>query len=344
LAFKYYDVSLIVADTLPDEIKDGVKIFGVKKEKNRFYRILKTPEIVYRKAIELNADVYHLHDPELILIGIKLKKRGKKVIFDSHEDIPMQILDKPYLNKYLLRVISKMFVFFEKKAIKYFDFIIAATPFIRESMLKLHSHVIDINNYPITEELNTIERQMDSNVFFVCYVGGITEIRGIKQMIKALENCATNVRLKLAGDFFSALLRDEVRQYKGWEKVEELGFVDRNGIKKIFTESAIGLVLLLPNENHLNAQPVKLFEYMAASLPVIASNFPHWEEIIKSNQCGICVDPCNSREIALAIDLLINNKPMAEEMGKNGRKAVFEKYNWQNESRKLFDLYDKIEK
>lgn len=91
--------------------------------------------------------------------------------------------------------------------------------------------------------------------------------------------------------------------------------------------------------NYVDAQPNKMFEYMSAGLPVIASNFPLWKEIIEGNQCGICVNPLEPKEIAAAIDWLTQNPEAAEQMGKNGRKAVEEKYNWQNEEEKLINLY-----
>ena len=83
---KNYKVNLIVADGLGDEEKNTVYIYDVGKVEGRLNRIFKTTKKVLQRAIELDSDVYHLHDPELIPIGLKLKKMGKKVIFDAHED------------------------------------------------------------------------------------------------------------------------------------------------------------------------------------------------------------------------------------------------------------------
>jgi glycosyltransferase involved in cell wall biosynthesis len=337
-----YDVALVVTDGLPDEIKDGIKIHGIKKEKNRMRRMLHSTKAIYKKALELNTDIYHLHDPELIPIGIKLKKRGKIVIFDSHEDVPMQILSKPYLNAFLLKIISQLYSMYEKHALKKFDWIITATPFIRERIFRWHPFVTDINNYPIINEFSDIVYQERGDIFFICYEGGIAEIRGIKQMVKALEYCKTNVRLKLAGNFSPVSLREEVMQYQGWKKVDELGFLDREAMGQLFLLSVAGIVCFLPVENHINSQPNKLFEYMSAGLPLITSNFPLWKTIVEENECGICVDPCKPEEIAKAIDYIINNPKESRLMGENGRRAVKVKYNWGIENRMLVEVYEKL--
>jgi glycosyltransferase involved in cell wall biosynthesis len=85
-----------------------------------------------------------------------------------------------------------------------------------------------------------------------------------------------------------------------------------------------------------------MFEYMAAGLPVIASNFPLWKEIIEGNHCGIYVNPLKPKEIAKAIEYLIKHPKEAKRMGENGRKAVLEKYNWENESKKLLKIYEEL--
>lgn len=342
LASAGYDVSLVVADGLTDEEKDGVKIYSLAKSKGRLKRILMTPSRVYKKAIELNGEIYHLHDPELIPIGLKLKKRGKKVIFDSHEDVSMQLLSKPYLNRYLRRVLSFIYSNYERFALKQFDVIVTATPFIRDKFKKWHPNVVDINNYPILGELIDVQNyNIKKNK--IAYVGGISEIRGIRQMVKVLEFTKNLITLQLAGNFPEGQLRDEVAEYEGWSRVEEKGFVDRTEVKKILNTSVLGLLLILPeNINIRNGLPIKMFEYMSAGIPVLASNFPFWKEIIDEYNCGIYVDPYNVQEIAIAIDWIIENPDKALQMGENGREAVKEKYNWGIEEKKLLNLYEKL--
>lgn len=335
-----YSVSLIVADGKGDECKNNIRIYDVGiKGSGRLYRMTKTVSKVFDKAKLLDSDIYHLHDPELIPIGLKLKKIGKKIIFDSHEDVSKQILAKPYLSKGLLGLISIVYNLYENRSCKKFDFIIGATPFIRDKFLKINKNSMDINNFPILGEfsINDFSESVSQNA--VIYIGSITRIRGIYEMVTAISICKTNVRLLLVGEFSEIDVKSEVINHHGWCRIDELGFLDRASIKTLLGKSLAGLVTLHPVINYLDALPIKMFEYMSAGIPVIASNFPLWMDIIENNHCGICVDPLNPKAIAVAIDYLVTNPEKAKEMGMNGKKAVNEKYNWEVEEKKLLSLY-----
>lgn len=338
-----YDVSLVVADGRGDEFINSVSIYDVNKTiGGRLSRMTRTVIRVFKKARELNADVYHLHDPELMLAGLILKKMGKTVIFDSHEDFPKQILSKPYLNRPLKLILSKTYDILEKSLCPKFDAIIAATPLIRDKFLNINKNSVDINNFPLLNELkNTADWKKKENE--VSYVGSIAKVRGIKEIIKGM-SFTCGVRLNLAGEFTDETFREDVKAQKAWPKVNELGFLDRDQIKILLAHSRAGLVTLQPVKNYIDALPVKMFEYMAAGIPVIASDFPLWREIVLGNQCGICINPKDPKDIGEAIQYLIDHPDEAEKLGKNGRLAVEKKYNWSSEELKLITLYQRTKK
>ncbi|HBI72832.1 MAG TPA: glycosyl transferase [Lachnospiraceae bacterium] len=335
-----YNVSFIVQHN-KDEVIDGVQILGVAKPKNRKERMLKTTRQVYKRALECDADIYHFHDPELIIVGLRLKKSGKKVIYDVHEDVPRQILSKQWISIYLRKVISWLVEMLENYAAKWFDYIITATPYIKERFVKINKKTIDVNNYPILSELYISETNWSSSrEKLVCYIGGISKNRGIQEMVQALEK--SHYFMLLAGNFESSDEREMLINKDGWRQVIELGYINRAEVKDVLSRARAGLVLFLPEPNHIHAQPNKLFEYMSAGIPVIGSDFPLWREIIESNNCGICVNPFNPNEIAYAIDWLIENPYQAEQMGSNGRKSVEDKYNWEKESKKILKVYEEL--
>jgi len=333
-----YEV-ILIAQHKKEETVDGIKIIPLKKPRNRVERMTKIVWQAYRAALTTDADIYHFHDPELIPIGLLLKGGGKKVIYDIHEDAPKQNLSKTYIPKYLRKPISFFIEAIEAFSANRFDGIITATPFINERFLKMGANAVNINNYPIVSELSVEDSNWENKEKAVCYVGGIAEIRGAVEMVEAIGR--TDYRLILAGDFEPGL-EERLRQLHGWKNVESLGFVDRNGVRDVMSRSMTGLVILHPTINYIDSLPVKMFEYMSAGLPVIASNFPLWKEIVEGNKCGICVDPLNPREIAEAIQWMIEHPEEAKAIGENGRRAAEEKYNWEFEEAKLLSLYQRL--
>ncbi|MCL0034121.1 glycosyltransferase family 4 protein [Thermodesulfovibrionales bacterium] len=334
-----YDVTLIVRHDRAEAI-DGVRILPLEKPANRLTRMLKTTWQVWQKAVKQKASVYHFHDPELIPVGLFLKLQGRKVIYDVHEDVPRQILSKHWIAKPLRKIIAWLVERVENFAAKRFDAVVTATPFIRERFRRLSSNVVDVNNFPILSELHLPNLNWSKKERAVCYVGGISRIRGIYKMIEAMAQ--TNVKLLLAGRFSSADERNRAVTMPGWDRVEELGQLNRDEVKGTLLRSKAGLSVLFPVPNYVISQPTKMLEYMSAGIPVIASDFPLWKEIIEGNQCGICVNPLNPGAIAQAIRWIVDNPDEAKRMGENGRRVVVEKYNWEQEAEKLLLLYEEL--
>jgi len=334
-----FDVTLIVADGKGNEIKNNIKIYDIGKEQSRYKRMLNTPKKTFQKAIKIDADIYHFHDPELIKTGIKLLKLGKKVIYDVHEDVPRQILSKPYLNSFIKPTISKNFERFENRNAKKFSHIITATDFITSRFLKINKNSSSIKNYPKIDELKLNIPWKDKKNS-ACYIGSISKVRGISEIVEAMKY--SDYKLNIAGLFNDENLENEVKNLPSWNKIIEHGFANRQQIKQILKESKVGLVTLYPTINYKEALPVKMFEYMLAGIPVILSDIDLWKQIVNDANCGICVNPYKPKKIAEAINKIIENDVLAEKMGKNGQKAVLEKYNWKNEETKLIYIYNNI--
>lgn len=344
LATVGFDVHLIISaneNEIEIAANKGVKIHALPAAAGRFERMLFQAWRCYRIAKSLKADIYHFHDPELIPYGIFLALSGKKVIYDIHEDLPQDIMTKEWIPLWIRKPISKIAGAIEYIGTRYFFSIAAATPFIAQRFKKNTLHVTDINNFPLMDDLGGVSNWAQKKSV-VCYVGSIGKIRGIVEITQAIGLVQSAARLQLAGQFSQRDLQQRVQTLPGWQKIDELGFLDRNGVRDVLARSIAGLVTLHPVINYIDALPVKMFEYMSAGIPVIASDFPLWRMIIVGNDCGIMVDPLNPIQIAEAIDYLVAHPEEAERMGSNGRKAVLERYNWPNEDKKLLKLYERV--
>ena len=335
-----YEVDLIIQHT-KDEIVNGLNIKSLpiaKKKSDRFFIII--PKIIKILFTYKRGTIIHFHDSELIPIGIILKIIGYKVIYDVHEDVPKTIFEKEWIFKPLRRLIALIAALFEVIGTIFFDATIVVTESIGKRFLK---PTILIQNYPILNQRLTkyISQKKRHNLF---YVGSISEVRGIKEMLEAacLVNQEIPIQFKIAGFFASKTIENKIISSKLWKKIDFVGHIDRLELQEIAESSFIGLVIFHPIPNHIEAQPNKLFEYMQYGLPIVGSRFSLWEEIVEKNNCGILVDPLNTKEIAEAIKWLYNHPEEAKKMGENGRKAVIEKYNWHTEEKKLIKLYEAI--
>lgn len=339
-----YDVSLI-AQHDKNKIVNGIKIIALPKPKNRFQRMFGLTLRVLCLSLGQKADVYHFHDPELISVGVILKLLGKKVIYDVHEDYGKQILSNPSLPKITRNSIASFTKAVEHILSRFYDGIITATDDILENF-SYTKKALCVRNFPLLSRHENVERNFKANgdVFNLIYIGGLVKIRGISQIIRAIELIDSNkqVKLTLCGKFSPPEYAEELKTLEGYEKVKYLGWVDPYDIPKLLNNFDAGIVCLHPISNYLTSLPLKLFEYMSASLPVIASNFPLWIKIVEGNKCGICVDPLKPHEIAKAIEYLMEHPKLRKEMGENGRNAVLDRYNWEKESEKLIDLYGEL--
>lgn len=341
LARAGYDVTLVATDTENREV-DGVHVRGIPESKGRFDRVTRTLWNIYRKALAIPADVYHFHDPELIPVGLLLRAHGKKVIYDVHEDLPRCMPYKPYLPQWVGKSLAGIVEIVENTASGFFSGLVAATPGIASRFCSMNNRTIIVSNYPLMQELTLLrDIPWESRGMTVAYVGAsITVSRGANEMIEAMEllPAELNARLEIAGDT-SPELKEQLSKFPGWNRVTDHGVVDRAGVADILSRARIGLVVLHPEPNYVASKPIKMFEYMAAGIPVISSDFPMWSKIVQGCRCGICIDPLDPKQIADAIEFLLTHPAEAEAMGRRGRQAVLDQYNWDIEEAKLLNLY-----
>jgi glycosyltransferase involved in cell wall biosynthesis len=308
--------------------------------KSRLVRMLRQPLRIYHYVRSEMPDVFHFHDPELLPVGLMLKRLGIAVVYDAHEDVPRQILGKHWIPSIMRTLVSSIFEYLENFVAHRISGVVAATPHIASRFKKINPNTTNVNNFPLPDELAPLDGEHERKSW-ICYVGGITRIRGLEPLIHALP-LVPDVRLILCGQFSEAGLESELRGLPGWQQVDYRGQVDRMGLQVIMSECIAGIVTFLPLPNHIDAQPNKMFEYMSAELPVIASDFPLWRQIIDGADAGICVEPTSPEAIAAAIRRLLEDPVLVESMGRAGREAVLTRYNWPAEAEKLRVFYKEL--
>lgn len=334
-------VAIFVQDGKGDEVDlDGrfaIHDTGVP-ERGRLRRMTVGAWRMYSAIRAARPKIAHFHDPELLPWAAMLRLSGIRVVYDAHEDLPAATMSKPYiksgLRKPLAAFVSVVEGFFARRCTR----IAVATPSIGQNFSELKPQLVQ--NFPLLSELHTAEvSHMGQAPQHFAYVGGITRIRAAVEMVQAIGLIVDEtVRLQMAGTFTTSL-GTELEQTPGWNRVVLHGWADREKVSAILANCRAGLVLYYPEPNHIRAQPNKLFEYMSASLPVIASDFPLWREIVDGAGCGLLVDPKDPQSIADAMQWILDHPTEAVEMGRRGRKAIEQRYNWEAESESLIALY-----
>ena len=339
LAEAGYDVVLI-APHEHEVVVDGVHIRGVPNPDSRWTRMTRTAWQIYRVALAENAQLYHFHDPELIPVGMLLKLHGKKVVYDVHEDVPRQILGKYWIPRWMRGLIAKATEIVETVGARVFDGIVTATPAIAKRFPS--EKTVSVQNFPIPGELRSAEpHPYAERPNLAIYIGGIEANRGIREMVQAMTMLSETLdaRLLLAGSFDPPELEKEVGQMPGWKYVDFAGWKSREEVGELLGRARVGIVALYPAPNYIEAHPIKLYEYMSVGIPVVASDFPLWREIVEGSGCGILVDPLDPSNMANAMAWLLDHPQEAEVMGKCGQEAVRTRYNWPAQAAKLKSFY-----
>lgn len=337
-----YDVTLLVNDELKDEIFKGVliKSTGKSYRGKRIRRMVLGVKNIYLLAKKENADVYHFHDPELLPIAKKLKAKGKKVIFDSHENYYLEIAEKNYLPKIVRKFTANIYRIYETNVLKKIDGVIFPAKMDNLDFEVRAKRVAYVNNMPRFDELPS---KSDINVegVGICYAGGLTRQRGILYMAEAAR--IAQVPLFLAGRFESEKFKKEVLADS--EYVIYCGELDRKGIYEFYGKCKVGIATLPRVGQYAIMKNLltKVYEYMAMGMPVILTDIPYNREVVEKYGFGMVVDPEDSNDIAKKILYILSNTDIAKDMGCKGKELVYNEWNWGVEEKKLLGLYAKLE-
>jgi glycosyltransferase involved in cell wall biosynthesis len=307
---------------------------------------------MFLKSIRVNADVYHCHEPETFLVAILLKMvTRKKIVYDVYEYYPDVVALSSGFRKYFLKF---MLNFFEPIFCKYADGIITADTEIAKRYCEFNKNVCTLFNYPCIDlfefQSNPIshDHKMDGSKKII-YVGGMSEERGILQLIRSTHKILKiypSVKLLLVGSFskldFEMECKEYVKSHNLDRNVEFVGSVPHIMIPQYIYSADIGAVLLQPIPKFYKNIPTKQFEYMACGKPVVGSDLPPITHYIRDSNCGIIVDSTDVDNIADAILYSIRHPADAKQMGENGRQVILKKYNWNAEGYKLLSFYEDL--
>lgn len=340
LASHGYDVVLVACHD-KREIHEGVEIIAIKKHRNRFERFCVTNiRIVFAALRQKDVDLYHLHDPELLPFGILMRWLGKNVLYDMHENVPKAIYDKRWLPAPLRRLVSVAVHFFERVFLQKIPIVFAETSY-QESYRFVRTHCT-VRNMPFK-----VEEGEKSTIPTVGYIGGLSTDRGIDTTLNAIEilaqrNCPVN--FECVGDLSDDLATELALCDRDFSPAQVTwhGYQPPLQGWPIIKRCHVGLAILKPRPNFVGSFPTKMFEYMSFGIPVVVSNFPLYQKVVLTHRCGLCVDPESSRELADAIHWLLMHPEEAAAMGRRGRKAVENEYNWGMEFETLQTFYAKL--
>lgn len=337
LADNGYNVSLIAHGLEGNQ--SGVTFVPFPKM-SRKERIVKGLKLMYSLAMQVDADLYHLHDPELLLLVPSLKKHNKIVVFDSHEDVPKQILYKEHIPKLFRKIISLVYKKFEERILRKVDGILVVTPSQLPRFSRFHNNVMMVTNYPRREESEGFRiKQPLSSVFQLCFAGGISAQWCHHNLVLGMKDIE-NVRYVIAGPYESTEYLNIVLE--NTEKVEYLGILKKEVVEELYHSSHCGIALLsydtqMGREGTLGN--TKLFEFMKYGLPIICSDLTIWKNIIDTYDCGITVNPNDVKQISEAIQFLLTNPKELDRMGMNGYSAYQRVFNWDTQVPHLLKLY-----
>ena len=335
-----HSVALYVADGMGDDLVDGVRIGDVGRPSNRGLRASLTAARMWRRALKGRPDILHFHDPELIPGGIFARTVGRRVVYDIHEYYRAHLRETASLPRIVSVPLAAAYGAAEWCASHCLDACVVITPHMQR-VLPLRRSIV-VENHVRAEEFHPGRLPSAARPAIVCYVGVLSATRRVDGMVDAA--ASAGVRLALAGKWYPEGYRAEVAARPGWVAVDELGHINRGRMQEVFDASRAGLVIVDLEGDEVHSSNNKLFEYMAAGLPVIASDVTFAREVIQRHGCGLLVTPpTDARAVSAAIGWILAHPEEADRMGRAGRRAVETEYAWDRSVHRLLDLYEDLQ-
>lgn len=337
-----YEVYLVQVGE-EDYVKSGVQVvgFGIQ-DSSRIKRFLLTASRAYRKALQIDADIYHIHDPELLPYANKLKKSGKVVVFDSHEFNVGTIKEKYYIPKALRTIIAKIYQRFESGVVRRLDGVISVSPEVCNYFKNINLNVEQIANFPILTSFILPDYTSKRLGFF----GGIKPEWNHEKIVDLLPQLP-DVSYSFAGSIQPGYL-EVLKKKAGWPQVDFKGKIPFSQVDNELSHCAVGIAILTPGLNTAGnigtIGNTKIFEEMMAGLPVICTDFVLWRDFVTRYDCGILVDSSDKNQILSAIKKLVYNPALCKQMGANARRAVETEFCWEKDEKKLFRFYENLVK
>ncbi|MBN1201443.1 MAG: glycosyltransferase family 4 protein [Anaerolineae bacterium] len=342
LARAGYDVTLL-GQGAPDTTIDGVRLKPLppRPPAHRAWRRWFRLPGVWRRARREDADVYLIHDPELTPVGLLLKLGGRRVVYDVHEHVPYQILDKAWIPRRLRPALAWLYDHYERAIVGRFDAIMAAFEQIADRFPR--ADPVIIRNVPEVDRwqpAHPADPSADGTLIAI-YAGAVQPDRCILELVQAMDHVdpVLGVELWIVGGFVAPDYEAQVRAAAG-ERVRLVGYVPHHEIPALLAGAHIGLMSLRPQLNSSVNWPIKLFEYMAAGLPMVMTGNPFWLDL--AGQCAVTVDIEDPHDIARGIDTLARDPALRVELGQRGRRLVHERYNWASQERELIALFTRL--
>ena len=337
-----YEVTLIAPADEAAVARSEVRLLPVKKQSGKLLRMLLSPWEAFRIARRLDADYYHIHDPELLPVAWLLKTEENVVVYDVHEDYETSIQQKDYLNKRIAKAAAALYSGMEKTLSEKLELCLAEKYYKDK-----YPDGKCILNYPVLNEKLLAHQPAEKPDNALLYTGNVSLDRGALQHA-ALPLLDEKITVHLTGKC-PAPLAEQMLETAGagrdrltLEGVDR--FIEREEIDATYISRPwlAGIALFPPTDHYKRKELTKFFEYMSAGLPIICSNFPIWKDFIEKHRCGIAVNPDSDREIRAAVEYLRTHPVEAREMGRNGKQAVMGKLNWQEQEKELVSWYEEI--